>query len=346
MKTSLQDIAKELDISTAAVSKALNDLPGIGNELRLKIKKTAEAMGYTKHLRRARQSERESGMKFIVVLYGRIGGHLIEEIQMAVGEEIRQRGYHEIHHLIDVTRDLQAHDRKDQLVETLLREPGVVGVLACYIKLSDVHIARLQERHIAVTLLENQTEFGRCVTIDNFKASHKAVRKLIAMGRRRIGCIMPQEEVDHVWQDRLNGYRKALKETRVPYDPSLIVYENLVGMKEAELATLQLLQRRPDTDAILYGCDHQAFGGLKALQRAGRRVPQQVAVIGFDDMPYDHIVQPSLSSVRQPIRKMAETGLRLLFESIEKGDYSHRAAVLDTELILRGSCLEKPGETA
>ena len=304
MKTSLHDIARELDISTAAVSKALNDLPGISNELRLKIKKTAEAMGYTKHLRRARQSERESGMKFIVVLYGRIGGHLIEEIQM-----------------------------------------GVVGVLACYIKLSDVHIARLQERHIAVTLLENQTEFGRCVTIDNFKASHKAVRKLISMGRRRIGCIMPQEDVDHVWQDRLNGYRKALKETRVPYDPSLIVYENFVGMKEAELATLQLLQRRPDTDAILYGCDHQAFGGLKALQRAERRVPQQVAVIGFDDMPYDHIVQPSLSSVRQPIRKMAETGLRFLFESIEKGDYSHRAAVLDTELILRGSCLEKAGET-
>ncbi len=336
---SLKDIASQLGISSAAVSKALNNLPGISDTLRMKVRTMAEAAGYAKHL----QNSRASGMKFIVVLYGRIGGHLLDEIQASSDKEIQRRGYHEIRYLIDITRDVLSQDKKDLLVETIFREPGVVGVLACYVKLSDVHIARLQERGIGVVLLENETEFGRCVTIDNFKASRKAVRQFIAMNRRRIGCIMPQEEIDHVWKARMDGYRKALKEKDLPYDPSLIVYENVFDMEEAGKATLQLLRRKPRVDAILYGSDLQAYGGLKALRAAKIKVPKDVAVIGFDDMPFNTVVEPSLSSVRQPIETMAQTGIRLLFDSIEKGDFAHRSIQLDTELVLRESC---PGRSA
>lgn len=334
---SLKDIARQLGISSAAVSKALNNLPGISDTLRMKVRTMAEAAGYQKHLQ-GRRAGRASGMKFIVVLYGRIGGHLIDEIQLATDPEIRRRGYHEIRYLIDITKDLLSQDKKDLLVETIFREPGVVGVLACYIKLSDVHISRLQERGIGVVLLENETEFGRCVTIDNYKASRKAVRHLITLNRKRIGCIMPQEDTDHVWKARLDGYRKALKEKGIPYDPSLIVYENVFDMEEAGKATLQLLRHKSRVDAILYGSDLQAYGGLKALRTEKVNVPKNVAVIGFDDMPFNTVVEPTLSSVRQPIGKMAQTGIRLLFDSIEKEDYSHRTIRLDAELVLRESC--------
>lgn len=337
MAVSLKDIAKVHDVSTAAVSKALNDLPGVSDSLRLRVKKTAETMGYTKHLRRG-GGDGERSMRFIAVLFGRIGGHLIEEIDGAVGERIRRKGYYELRYLIDVTREPQPEDAKELFLRTVMKEQGVAGVLACYLKLSDVLIARLHEHHLPVVLLENHTDFGRCVTIDNVKASHKATGKLVELGRRRIGCIMPHEDVDHVWRDRLDGYKHALKDKGLRYDPGMIVYERQVDLRESEQATRSLLMNRPQVDAILYGSDLQAYGGLRALKAAGKRVPQDVAVIGFDNMQYDSVVEPSLSSVRQPIRKMAEVGLSMLFESIEKKDFSHRAIVLDTELVMRDSC--------
>ena len=335
-EASLKDIAKELGVSTAAVSKALNDLPGVSDALRLKAKRTAEVLGYGKHLQSGVRGQR--GLKFIVVLYGHVGGNLMQEIQAGTDEEIRRRGFLELRYLIDVSKELYTEDRKEMFLDTILREPGIAGVLSCYIKLSDVSIQRLQEHRIPVVLLENQTEYGRCVTIDQFKASHKAVEKLIALGRKRIGCIMPSEDVDHVWRARIDGYRKAIKEKNLTYDPGLIVYENNVGMSDGALATRTLLERKPDVDAILFGSDWQAYGGMKALKDAERRIPQDIAIIGFDDLESNAIVDPPLSSVRQPIRKMAKTGLHLLFDAMDKNDYSHRAIVLDTELRLRASC--------
>jgi LacI family transcriptional regulator len=334
---SLRDIAQELGVSTAAVSKALNDLPGVSDALRLKAKRTAEVLGYKKHLQAGARGDR--GLKFIVVLYGRIGGNLMSRIQESTDEEIRRKGFLELRYLIDASKELHTEDRKELFLDMILREPGIAGVLACYIKLSDVSIQRLHEHHIPVVLLENKTEYGRCVTIDQFKASHKAVEKLIALGRRRIACIMPPEDVDHVWRERLDGYRKAIREKGLVYDPSLIVYESNVSMTEGALATRTLIERNPDVDAILFGGDWQAYGGMKALKDAGRRIPQDVAIIGFDDLESNTILSPPLSSVRQPIGKMAKTGLSLLFEAMEKNDYSHRAVVLDTELRLRGSCV-------
>jgi len=335
---SLKDIAKALDISTAAASKALNDLPGVSDALRLRVKKTAEAMGYTKYLRASLVNAYERSMKFIVVLYGRIGGHLIEHIQAAIDDKIRRRGYYEVRYLIDVTKDLQAEEAKELFLKNIIKEKGVVGVLACYIKLSDVLIDKLYEHQLPVVLLENQTDFGRCVTIDNFKASYKATIKLVELGRRRVGCVMAQEDVDHVWRDRLEGYKRALKDKGRAYDPGLIVYDNWVSLEGGELATKTLLAKRADVDAILYGSDLQAYGGMRGLRALQKRIPQDVAMIGFDDMEYNSIVEPPLSSVRQPIRKMADVGLALLFDSIENKDFSHRAVTLDTELILRGSC--------
>ncbi|MBN1270451.1 MAG: LacI family DNA-binding transcriptional regulator [Kiritimatiellae bacterium] len=336
-KVSLRDIAQQLHISTAAVSKALNDLPGVSDALRLKVKKTAERMGYSKYLRSSMLNTYERSMKFIVLLYGRIGGHLIEQIQRGVDTPIRRKGYCELRYLIDVSQELHAEEIKELFLGKIWQEKGVAGVLACYLKLSDVLLAKIYDHNLPVVMLENHTDFGRCVTIDNVKASHKAASRLLALGRRTIACVMPPEDVDHVWHDRLDGYKKALKEHGLKYDPSLIAHGKWVNVAEGEEATAGLLKSRPGVDAILFGSDIQAYGGIKALREAGRRIPDDVAVIGFDDMEYNEAMVPRLSSIRQPITKMAETGLNLLFDSIEKGDLSHRAIVMDTELILRDS---------
>ena len=340
LEVTIKDIAKELKISIAAASKALNDLPGVSDPLRLKVKKTAETMGYKKYLRSSLINAYERNLKFIVVLYGRIGGHLMEQLEAGIDDNIRKRGYYELRYLIDVSKELNSEEKKELFLDTILREKGVAGVLACYLKISDVLIAKLYKNKIPVALLENYTDFGRCITIDNVKASYRTVGKLIELGHRKIGCIMAQEDIDHVWADRLEGYKKALKDKEIGYDPTLIVYENSVGINEAGLATKELLEKDPQITAILYGSDRQAYGGMSALRELGKRIPEDIAIIGFDDIELNKILTPSLSSVRQPIKELGELGINMLFESIEKNDFSHKSVVLDTELMLRGSCLK------
>lgn len=340
LEVTIKDIARELKISIAAASKALNDLPGVSDSLRIKVKKTAERMGYKKYLKASLVNLYERNLKFIVVLYGRVGGNIMEQLEAGIDENIRKRNYYELRYLIDVSKELYSEDKKELFLDTILKEKGIVGVLACFLKLSDVLIAKLYRNKIPVVLLENYTDFGRCITIDNVKASYRAVNKLIELGHRKIGCIMPQEDVDHVWAERLEGYKKALKDKGIKYDPTLIVYENSVGINEAGLATRELFEKDPEVTAILYGSDKQAYGGMNALRDLGKRIPEDIAIIGFDDMEFNKIMTPSLSSVKQPIRELGELGINMLFESIEKNDFSHKAAVLDTELMLRGSCLK------
>lgn len=340
LEVTIKDIAKELKISIAAASKALNDLPGVSDPLRLKVKKTAERMGYKKYLKSSLINAYERNLKFIIVLYGSIGGNLMEQLEAGVAENIRKKGYYEFRYLIDVSKELNSEEKKELFLDRILKEKGIVGILACYLKISDVLIAKLYKNKIPVVLLENYTDFGRCIIIDNVKASYRTVSKLIELGHRKIGCIMPQEDVDHVWLDRMAGYKKALRDKGIEYDPNLIVYENTVDMPGAGSATKELLVKDPQITAILYGSDRQAYGGMSALRDLGKRIPDDIAIIGFDDMEFNKIAMPSLSSVRQPIRELGELGINMLFESIEKNDFSHKSVVLDTELMLRKSCLK------
>lgn len=340
MKISLKDIAKELNISTAAASRALNDLPGVGDELRLKVKETAERLGYKRYLKASLVNAYERSMKFIVVIYGHVGGNIIQEMQAGIDDTIRRKGYNELRYMIDPFREFNTEKSKEVFLDRIAVERGVVGVLSCYVKLSDVLISRLYRRKLPVVLIENRTDFGRCVTINQVKASQKAVARFARMGRKRIGCVMPPEDSDHTWRERLAGYRQGLKDARLRYDPTLISYADWVGVKPGGLATRALLEQSPKVDAILYGSDTLAAGGMKMLRDLGKTIPDDVAVIGFDDEEFDIALQPTLSSIRQPIRKMAESGLNLLFDSIENDELSHRAIEFETELILRGSCVK------
>ena len=337
MKTTLNDIARELNISTAAASRALNDLPGVGDELRNQVKETAVRLGYKKYLKASLVNAYERSLKFIVVLFGHVGGSIIQQVQQGIDEIIRRQGYNELRYMIDPGKELQTERSKEIFFDRLAEEKGVVGILAFYFQISDVLLARLYKRKLPVVLIENHTDFGRCVTINQAKAAYKAVCRLAESGRKRIGCVIPPEHGDHTWKDRLQGYRQALKDRRLPYDPTLIAYADWVGVKPGMLATAALLDQSPKVDAILFASDGLAAGGMKVLLERGKRIPEDVAVIGFDDEEFGLALQPELSSIRQPIRRMAETGLHLLFDSIEKEDFTHRAIELETELILRGS---------
>jgi DNA-binding LacI/PurR family transcriptional regulator len=173
------------------------------------------------------------------------------------------------------------------------------------------------------------------VDVDNRGGARSAVAHLIARGRTVIATVAgPADMAPGV--DRLAGYRDALVEGGLGTDPNLEVVSDFTQAGGAS-AMERLLAARPDIDAVFAASDLMAAGALAVLTAAGRRVPKDVAIVGFDDSPVATTTQPNLTSVRQPIEEMGHEMARLLIDAVEGADPVPRRVILATELIERAS---------
>ncbi|GAA4135152.1 LacI family DNA-binding transcriptional regulator [Actinomadura keratinilytica] len=172
------------------------------------------------------------------------------------------------------------------------------------------------------------------VDADNRGGARAAVRHLAASGRRAVATIAgPSDMAAGV--DRLAGYRAAAEEAGL--DTTGLIGRGDFGQLSGEHAMNRLLDRRPDLDAVLCASDPMAVGALRALRRAGRRVPDDVAVVGFDDAPIAQRVRPRLTTVRQPIEDLGARCVRELRACMAGKGLSDRGVVLKTKLIVRDS---------
>jgi LacI family transcriptional regulator len=172
------------------------------------------------------------------------------------------------------------------------------------------------------------------VDADNIGGAREAVTHLLRLGRMRVATITgPQNMI--AGTDRLSGYTAALRERGVISDPGLIV-EGDFTEAGGYRAMQQLLSRR--LDAVFAASDIMAIGAMRALREASLRVPEDVAVVGFDDLPQSARTEPPLTSVRQPIYRLGATAVDSLLDLFEYPDSSPRRIVLPTELVVRTSC--------
>jgi DNA-binding LacI/PurR family transcriptional regulator len=335
MAVTIKDIAKEAGVSIAAVSKALNDRPGISLSLKRKITEIAQRLSYIPYIKARQTGMYAHPLKFITALYAYAGERLIRDIQNGINGILADSGFYELRHTVHT--QLYAKERKQIFIDKILQDKGVKGVMSVFLKLSDAEIAGFQKADIPVVLLNNYCGCGKCVIIDNVEASSEATKALIELGRKNIGLIMPEETTEQVWEVRLKGYRKALEGANIGYNPHLINYEHSFDLKGSAYATKVLLDREPKIDAILYGSDMQAYGGMEVIKEMGKRIPEDIAVIGFDDMFFSKITTPPLTSVKQPMFEMGKEAAALLLEAIKKKDFSHKVVTLKSQLILRQS---------
>jgi DNA-binding LacI/PurR family transcriptional regulator len=180
-----------------------------------------------------------------------------------------------------------------------------------------------------------------CVGFDNFKAAYQATEYLISLGHKRIGLIVgPFSQIDRV-KLRFEGYRKALEINGIPYDPSLVVENDytLLDGKEA-MHRLCSLPERPT--AIFAASDVLAMGALSAACERGLNVPQDVSIVGFDDIDIAAFCVPPLTTVRVPAYEMGDLAMKILLERIEGGVAGITQYSLETNLIIRASSGE-PG---
>lgn len=342
-KLTLKDIAAELGLSAATVSRAIAGNTAISEETRASVVQAAARMGYQplQRARKAAPGQRGLSEQVCVVLPvalglgGQLGNPFELTLLGGIGAALRER-----------RRDFSIcwqtpHD--DQSLTEFVSEAHYRGFI--FFGQSQFHdtLNRLAFTHLPMAVWGVETDDQKYCSVgtDNFDGGFRATRHMIRTGRRRVaffGSMPPIPEARTALSQiaqRLQGYKAALESEGLSYDPE-IVQTPFSSRYEGADSVENLIERGIAFDAIVAASDIVALGAIQALQRYGRRVPDDVGVIGYDDIDVASFSSPQLSTVRQDVIK---AGNMLVSKVLRMMD-GHRASSerLPTELIIRGSC--------
>ncbi len=333
LRPTLADVARAAGVSTATASRVLNGFPRVSPGTRKQVESAIVQLGYARQRAARASSGRSTGSIALVVceeVLRLFADPYFPRVAAGVGKELAAVGLQLVLLTVPATENYQAP------VLRYLEGGHVDGAVVV-----GMHGHRpLDLDWLGIPVVfggrpVHEAESGRhaYVDVDNQGGARLATQRLIDGGRRAVATIAGPQDMT-AGQDRLLGYRQAVVRTGC-LDRGLVVFGDF-GQTSGEHATARLLDRRPDVDAIFAASDMMAVGALRALHRAGRKVPGDVAVIGFDDLPISRWTDPPLTTVRQPVEEM---GARMTGELLAmiSGAAPARRTVLDTQLVLRKS---------
>jgi len=326
------DVAARAGVSRTTVSFVLNGRAdsGIPEETRRRVLDAARELGYQPH---GAARALAGGASHTIGLVLRQSPEqvavdaLLAETLWGIGSEARQGGYRVLVEPLSPSRG-----RYSDLVES----QRVDGLIVSGPRVDDDELVSLVSDGFPIILQGSLPSLDApSVDVDNRAGARTAVEHLLALGHRRIGCVTNAPLAYTAAAERLAGYRDALEHAGVAVDPRLIV-EGAFDAGSGWSATAALLAAVPDVTALFVASDIVAFGALRALREAGRRVPADVSVVGFDDIPLASHFDPPLTTIRLPARALGAAAGRALVERLAGRGWSERT-LLPTELVVRDS---------
>jgi LacI family transcriptional regulator len=334
----LEEIGKLARVSRSTVSRVLNDSPHVKPEVRARVLKVVAETGYLRNPAARSLASRRSGIIALVIPLAIQG--LFDDPYFA--------------RLIQgISRTCNGHDcmlslfvfhspeEESKLQPRVLRNQLFDGVIVTATRTGDPLIPQLLANGVPF-VVSGRHDDPRVsfVDADNAAGAYAAVSHLARLGRRRIATIAGPPDSLAAF-DRKQGYLRALGERGLRIDEKLIAAGDFTEVSGYE--TMQrLLPHQPD--AVFVASDTMAMGALRALREAQIDVPNDIAVVGFDDQPHAATADPPLTTVRQPIRRLGDMAVEALCELVQNGLEPPRRIILPTELVVRTSC-GSPQET-
>lgn len=328
-RPTINDIAKRVGLSKASVSRALNGKQDVDPETRKRVLKVAAQVGYVPSASaRALSNGRSNCLGLLVPT---LTWPWILEVLRGVAEEIERSGYSLILYTTSGGEDSE-REFMSQVVPA-----GAVDGLALVIPLGMLeYIERLAKGGLPIVVVDDRGHYPDLPTVatTNIEGGRSATLHLIERGRRRIAMLNGPHDFG-CNRDRLEGYKSALQKAGLQFDPKLVVDSDFKESGGASAMTT-LLAADPKLDAVFVANDVMAFGAMRALRNAGRRVPDDVAVVGFDDIPASAMTHPPLSTVRQPLYEMGRTAASMVMAAV-RGESITKRIELPTSLVIRES---------
>lgn len=329
MSITMKDIAAKLGVSESTVSRAINNKPGVGEDTKQKILNLARRYNYQPNLLARNLARQESNM--IGLILPDISSLFYSEVTRAIQDIATKHGYQVM------ICNTDSDEKRESAYIEWLQGNKIAGIIFLGNGLANNKIINLGLSGYPIVLANRLVEevMLPSVIIDNNTGAFEATKHLLERGHKRIALINgPKDNLTA--QNRFRGYREALKEYNLDYDPKLIINKDW-SRECGYQGFLELLNLEEPPTAIFAANDLISVGVIEAIKMGGYLIPEEIAVVGFEDTIVTSIIEPPLTTVAQPMYELGSNSAKKLFSLIEDEDIEENIEILTSKLIVRKS---------
>ncbi len=332
-KATIRDVAAAAGVSVATVSYVLNGKKKVSEQTRNEVLDVIRRLEYVPDLNARGLSKKDTRLIGVVVPQTEPGSTLMfrnnfySEILGSIEYHARQNGYHVLISATDVTEDYL----------NLIRERNLDGVIIIG-TYQNRFFSQLKQLEVPVVLVDSYCKYDwfHAIRIDDERSSWMATRYVLEAGHRKIALVSGLLHDSGVMQKRFKGYREALEEFGVPYREEYL-FEETVDYDSGVAIARRIAREKTDVTAVVATADIFAIGLMKGFYEAGVRVPEDISVMGFDDLDISAYLTPGLTTVRQQISLKGERAVTLLVQNMENPSMPRVEEVLPVSLVERDS---------
>ncbi|NJC97103.1 MAG: LacI family transcriptional regulator [Anaerolineales bacterium] len=332
-----KDVAERVGVSRTTVSLVLNNVRGIqiSPETRQKVIDAANELGYVPDATAQALASRRT--KAIGLVLTRTQHHIATDafLPKIISGLLNIAKKQNVRILVDWVET----EHQESAYFELAHAKRIDGMILSTPRLNDKALKALERVDIPTVLMGRVTGSNLpFVDVDNTKAAEKATSYLIGLGHRKIACISSAPPEYTATPERVGGFRNAMERMEIPINEDLIRYADFDPESGYECMR-SLLRSGEEFTAVFVASDNVAIGAKAALREAGLRIPDDVSLVGFDDIPWAKYSDPPLTTVQLPAESLAHSACTLLLDLIQNKDQQREyQIILDTELIVRKSC--------
>lgn len=331
MSGTIRDVAARAGVSVATVSRVVNHNPHrVSPATRRRVLSAVRALGYRANI--IAQGLKQRRTRTVALIVPDISNPFFPAIARGIEDVAQQRGYAVL--LCNTYEDLA----RERAYLELLRTRMIDGLIFATVGSNTRHLRSLRRERLPVVLVARDVDGVPidAVFVDNFRGEFEATSHLIRLGHRRIAHVAGPGSL-HVASERRRGYLRALEDAGVTRHEAIVV-EGDFSAEGGRQAVQTLLDRHIRFTALAAANDLMAIGAMEALRHAGKRVPDDVAVVGFDDITFASLVTPALTTVAQPKYRMGQLAMGRLLAVMDGTGGKPTQTVLPPELVVRESC--------
>lgn len=331
-EVTIHDLAKELSLSASTVSRALNNHPGIGAKTKKTVKKLAKERGYRPNTLAASLRTKQSNTLGVIV--PRIDRPFISSLISGIENAAQKAGYQ-----IIITQSNDKFELEQKNVQALYNSRISALIVSLAMSTHDYeHFDLFKDNNIPIVFVDRIPTLNKVekVHINNFKAAFEATEHLIQQGCKRIAHLGGANH-QQIYEDRKSGYLAALKKNSLEVDEDLILEAIVLSIEEGEKMVNQLFNLERPPDGIFCANDRSAVSAIRVAKERGIKIPNDLAIIGFNNDPVCEIIEPALSSIYHPAKEMGKIVVEHILAKVEGEEEGKNRIVLDTHLIVRTS---------